>query len=46
MNYKDKIAGTGITFDDVLLIPQASDIVPAEANTATRLTRKILLNIP
>lgn len=37
---------TGLTFDDVLLRPAESDIVPSQANTATRLTRDIALNIP
>ncbi len=37
---------TGLTFDDVLLRPAESDIVPSQANTATRLTRDIRLNIP
>ena len=37
---------TGLTFDDVLLQPAASDIVPSQANTETRLTRDIGLNIP
>ncbi len=36
----------GITFDDVLLIPQHSDVLPALANTATRLTPSIQINIP
>ncbi len=36
----------GLTFDDVLLRPAASDIVPGQANTQTRLTRDIVLNIP
>ena len=36
----------GITFDDVLLIPRRSDVVPAGTDTSTRLTGKILLNIP
>jgi IMP dehydrogenase len=35
-----------LTFDDVLLKPRASDIVPAEANTTTHLTRTIKLGIP
>ncbi len=35
-----------ITFDDVLLEPGLSEIMPAEANTRTRLTRSISLNIP
>ncbi len=41
-----KIMAEGITFDDVLLIPRASDVMPATASTATRLTRDITLNIP
>ena len=36
----------GLTFDDVLLRPAESDIVPTEADTKTRLTREIALNIP
>ncbi|MBU6414338.1 MAG: IMP dehydrogenase [Planctomycetes bacterium] len=41
-----KIVLEGITFDDVLLIPRRSAISPAEADTRTRLTRQINLNIP
>jgi IMP dehydrogenase len=36
----------GLTFDDVLLVPSRSEVLPAEADTRTRLTRKISLNIP
>jgi IMP dehydrogenase len=36
----------GLTFDDVLLLPAESDIVPTQADTRTRLTRTIQLNIP
>src|SRR5215468_4921588 len=36
----------GLTFDDVLLEPARSEVVPAEADTRTRLTRRIALNIP
>ena len=35
-----------LTFDDVLLLPAHSDIVPSEANTQTQLSRNISLNIP
>ncbi|MGK9231610.1 IMP dehydrogenase [Inquilinus limosus] len=35
-----------LTFDDVLLVPQASSILPAEADTRTRLTQRIELGIP
>src|SRR4051812_889651 len=41
-----KIVADGITFDDVLLIPAYSDFVPTDADTRTRLTRAIELNIP
>ena len=41
-----KFAPLGLTFDDVLLIPGASDVVPAEVDTSTRLTREIRLAIP
>ena len=37
---------TGLTFDDFLLRPAESDILPSQANTRTRLTRDIGLNIP
>ena len=36
----------GLTFDDVLLLPGKSSVLPTEVNTQTRLTRKIPLNIP
>ena len=37
---------SAVTFDDVLLIPQRSDIIPDRANVGTHLTRNITLNIP
>ncbi len=43
---QDRIAYQGITFDDVLLEPGYSDIVPREADIRTQLTRHIRLNIP
>lgn len=36
----------GLTFDDVLLQPRASDILPADANLRTRLTKTISINVP
>lgn len=42
----DKVAMLGLTFDDVLLLPAASDVVPANADTSSQLTRKIRLNVP
>ena len=41
-----KIRGEGLTFDDVLLIPAYSEILPREVDTRTRLTRNISLNVP
>jgi IMP dehydrogenase len=41
-----KIFSDGITFDDVLLIPSRSDFVPGDADTRSKLTRSIELNIP
>jgi len=43
---KSKIIAEGITFDDVLLIPARSDLVPSQADTKTRLTNNITINIP
>jgi IMP dehydrogenase len=42
----DKIAGEGITFDDVLLVPRLSSVVPTDVDTSTRLVRDIRLRIP
>ncbi len=44
--YLERFAGEGLTFDDVLLVPAESDILPADIDVSTRLTRKIRLNIP
>ena len=41
-----KIIGEGITFDDVLLVPSYSQVVPNEVDITTNLTKKIRLNIP
>jgi len=43
---KNKLASLGITFDDVLLEPRFSKVVPSEVDVTTRLTRRIKLNIP
>jgi IMP dehydrogenase len=42
----DKIVGLGLTFDDVLLIPARSGVLPSEVDVRAQLTRKIRLNIP
>ncbi len=41
-----RFGAVGLTFDDVCLVPGASDVVPSEVSTATRLTRDISLTIP
>lgn len=41
-----KFVGEGLTFDDVLLVPAESDILPADVSLGTNLTKKIHLNIP
>jgi len=43
---QDKIAYRGITFDDVLLEPAYSEVVPSEVDVSTQLTRRIRLRIP
>jgi IMP dehydrogenase len=43
---KNRILGEAITFDDVLLVPGYSQVVPREVDTSTRLTRGIRINIP
>src|ERR1700747_2809581 len=44
--HASKILHDAITFDDVLLIPARSEFIPSSADTHTRLTRSIELNIP
>ncbi len=41
-----KIVAEGITFDDVLLVPAKSDFIPSQADTSTRLSRNVQINIP
>ena len=41
-----KIIGEGITFDDVLLVPAYSEVIPNQVDVSTYLTKKIRLNIP
>jgi IMP dehydrogenase len=42
----DKFAGLGLTFDDVLLLPAASDVVPGNVDTSTVIAPGIVLNVP
>jgi IMP dehydrogenase len=46
LDHYDKIEREGLTFDDVLLIPGKSDVLPNDVDTSTQLTRNIRLNIP
>src|SRR5271170_2018472 len=43
---QDRIAYQGITFDDVLLEPAYSDVLPKDVDVRTQLTRNIRINIP
>ncbi len=46
MDASNKFLKQGLTFDDVLLIPAESDVLPADIDLHTKLTKKITLNIP
>ncbi len=44
--FEDKITSDGLTFDDVLLIPAYSEVLPREVNLASRFSRDIIINTP
>jgi IMP dehydrogenase len=44
--FDEKFAKEGLTFDDVLIVPAASSVLPREVSTQTRFTRSITLNVP
>lgn len=46
MDFAEKFGAEGLTFDDVLLIPAYSEVLPNEVDTSTWLTRRIRLNVP
>lgn len=46
MTKNDKISQLGLTYDDVLLIPDYSEVLPRETDTSTQLTRELRINIP
>ena len=46
IQWDEKYAREGLTFDDVLLIPAASDVIPNQTDVSTWVTRKIRINIP
>ncbi len=46
MSFDEKFGREGLTYDDVLLVPAASEVMPAEASTSTALTRNVSMSIP
>ncbi len=44
--HENKILGEGLTYDDVLLVPAFSDVLPREVNIQTKFTRNITINVP
>lgn len=44
--YSRRFVGEGLTFDDVLLVPAESDVLPADIDLSTQLTKRIRLNVP
>jgi IMP dehydrogenase len=46
MNMSEKILGDAVTFDDVLLVPAYSEVVPRQVDVRSKLTRGIAINIP
>ena len=44
--YASRFVGEGLTFDDVLLVPAKSDVLPADVDLTTMLTQRIRLNVP
>ncbi len=45
-SFSDKFVAEGLTFDDVLIVPAASSVLPRDVSTQTCLTRSIALNVP
>lgn len=45
-SFQDKIVGQGLTYDDVLLVPAYSEILPREVNIQSKFTRNISINVP
>src|SRR5687768_16599480 len=46
LRYTEKFYGEGLTYDDVLVLPGFSEVLPREVTTVTQLTRNISINIP
>ncbi|MFN3940696.1 MAG: IMP dehydrogenase, partial [Chitinophagales bacterium] len=45
-NYSHKFRGTSLTFDDLLVVPSYSDVLPRDVDISTRLTRNLRINVP
>ncbi len=46
ISHNSKIVGEGLTYDDVLLVPAFSDVLPRDVNIQTKFTRNITINVP
>lgn len=46
LDFSQKVVGEGLTYDDVLLLPAYSEVLPREVDISTRLTRNIRINVP
>ena len=46
ISHQNKIVGEGLTYDDVLLVPAFSEVLPREVNIQTKFTRNITINVP
>jgi len=44
--HENKLVGEGLTYDDVLLVPAYSEVLPREVNIQTKFTRNITINVP
>ncbi|GAL62981.1 inosine-5'-monophosphate dehydrogenase [Algibacter lectus] len=44
--HENKIVGEGLTYDDVLLVPAFSEVLPREVSIQTKFTRNITINVP
>src|SRR6056300_19566 len=44
--HQNKILGEGLTYDDVLLVPAYSEVLPREVNIQSKFTRNITINVP
>ena len=44
--FQEKFVGEGLTYDDVLLVPAYSEVLPREVSVRSRFSRNIVLNAP